>query len=478
MIPARPNLHFTPSHNWMNDPNGLVFHRGRYHLFFQHNPYGITHANMSWGHASSTDLVSWEEHPVAIACDDDEFIFSGSVVVDEAGTSGFGEPGESPMVAVYTTVAAATGIQAQALAYSTDEGMTWTKYSGNPVLDRGSRNFRDPKVFRYRGEHSEYWVMTVVEADEHEVLFYRSDDLRSWSYLSSFGPAGAVGGVWECPDLFPLALDGEVRWVLLLSLNPGGVAGGSGTQYFVGQFDGERFVPDAPVALAVTAVELSALGWVDHGRDCYAGVTFNGLDDDQRTLIAWMDNWDYARERPATRWRGAMTMARRLTLRRAQGRPQLCSEPILPVGQDVVHLRAQPSFPASVALPSTCRLDIRLSTSSTFRMALTSGADGDVAVVDYCARERTLTFARMVVGMDGDDAAGSFPSQSRVVLPGDEGSLDVLMVIDRASVEIFAAGGARVLTHLLPQEVDRMRFAADGDAWLDHLVVQDLCGTR
>lgn len=259
----RPALHFTPERNWMNDPNGLVYDDGTWHLFFQHNPYGTRWGNMSWGHATSTDLVHWEERPVAIPQTFDESgtaiedIFSGSVVIDEQNTSGFGTADEPPMVAIYTsayTPAHPThaGTQAQSLAYSTDDGQTWTKYEGNPVVDRGSANFRDPKVIRYTDPETgeSYWVMVAVEALQYKVVLYRSDDLKTWTHLSDFGPANATGGIWECPDLFPLAVDGDpsnVKWVMVVNLNPGSVAGGSGGQYFVGEFDGTTFTSESTV---------------------------------------------------------------------------------------------------------------------------------------------------------------------------------------------------------------------------------------
>ena len=243
--PHRPQFHFTPERNWMNDPNGLVYHEGEYHLFFQYNPDGDQWGNMSWGHAVSTDLVHWQELPLAISHDDAEMVFSGSAVVDHENTTGFGTKDEPAMVAVYTRAPKAGGSQAQSLAYSTDRGRTWTKYAGNPVLDIGSGEFRDPKVQWYAPTRS--WIMAVVLATEHRVRFYSSKDLKSWTHLSDFGPAGAVGGVWECPDLFELPVDGETgkrKWVLVVSLNPGGIQGGSATQYFVGDFDGTRFTPD------------------------------------------------------------------------------------------------------------------------------------------------------------------------------------------------------------------------------------------
>lgn len=247
----RPAYHFSPARNWMNDPNGLVYFKGVYHLFFQYNPLGDTWGNMSWGHATSTDLVNWQQQPVAIPFDANEGVFSGSAVVDVTNSSGFGTAENPPMVAIYTSAYTAAsgreGIQAQSLAYSTDEGRTWTKYAGNPVLDIGSREFRDPKVFWY--EPAKEWRMVAVIATEHTVTIWRSANLKDWTRLSDFGPRNATGGVWECPDLFSLAVDGDpenVKWVMLVSLNPGGIAGGSGTQYFVGDFDGTTFTPDGP----------------------------------------------------------------------------------------------------------------------------------------------------------------------------------------------------------------------------------------
>jgi fructan beta-fructosidase len=260
----RPQFHFTPERNWMNDPNGLVYHKGEYHLFYQHNPNGNSWGDMSWGHAVSRDLVHWQELPVAISHDDNEMVFSGSAVVDHANTSGFGTRDEPAMVAVYTSAPKTGGKQAQSLAYSTDRGRTWTKYAGNPVLDIGSAEFRDPKVQWYAPTRS--WLMAVALAAERKIRFYSSEDLKSWTALSDFGPAGAVGGVWECPDLFPLQVDGDPRktkWVLVVSINPGGIAGGSAAQYFVGDFDGTRFTADddggytPPAGVAVEDFESS-----------------------------------------------------------------------------------------------------------------------------------------------------------------------------------------------------------------------------
>ncbi|WP_427019082.1 GH32 C-terminal domain-containing protein [Pseudarthrobacter sp. P1] len=252
----RPAIHFSPQQNWMNDPNGLVYYQGQYHLFFQHNPFGTTWGNMSWGHATSPDLVHWTEQPLAIATDMAQDIFSGSVVVDTTNSSGFGTAENPPLVAVFTSAykdaSPLHGLQAQSLAYSVDGGQSWTKYANNPVLNRNSANFRDPKVFWYGDAATGYWVMAAVEAQDHKVLLYKSSNLKDWTELSEFGPANATGGQWECPDLFPLAVDGDpnnVKWVMVVNINPGGVAGGSAGQYFVGTFDGTTFTSDTTKAL-------------------------------------------------------------------------------------------------------------------------------------------------------------------------------------------------------------------------------------
>lgn len=272
----RPAYHFSPAKNWLNDPNGLIFHKGVYHLFFQHNPLGNGWGNMSWGHATSKDLVHWDEQPVAIPFDANEGVFSGSVVFDEENRSGLGTAQNPPLVAIYTSAYTAAsgrdGIQAQSLAYSTDDGQTWTKYDGNPVADINSREFRDPKVFWY--EPAKEWRMVAVIANEHKVTIWRSANLKDWTRLSDFGPMNATGGVWECPDLFQLAIDGDpdnVKWVMLVSLNPGSIAGGSGTQYFVGEFDGTTFTPDGagtyepPTGTVLQDFEAGYAGWSPTG---------------------------------------------------------------------------------------------------------------------------------------------------------------------------------------------------------------------
>ena len=292
---SRPQFHFTPKQNWMNDPNGLIYYKGEYHLFFQHNPTENIWGNMSWGHAVSTDLHKWEELPVAIPCTDEVGIFSGSAVIDYTNSTGFGSVENPAMVAIYTEHKNDKSKQSQCLAFSLDDGRTFTKYVGNPVLDINSSDFRDPKVQWIDGQ----WLMTVVKPDLHQISFFTSKNLKAWEHLSDFGPAAEVGGCWECPDLFQL---GE-KWILIVSLNPGGYQVGSGTQYFIGQWNGKEFIADD-----------SKTRWLDYGRDNYAGVTFENAPDNRKVFIGWMSNWEYAHTFPTQPWRGAMTLPRELTL--------------------------------------------------------------------------------------------------------------------------------------------------------------------
>ncbi len=295
----RPQFHFTAEYGWMNDPNGMVYFNGEYHLFYQYNPYGNMWGNMHWGHAVSTDLTSWTYLPTAIAPDSLGDIFSGSAIIDVNNTAGFGK---NAMIAIYTSNGKD---QQQSIAYSTDKGRTFTKYSHNPVLPNpGKTDFRDPKVSW--NEVSKQWVMTL--ATKQTISFYGSKNLKNWIKLSEFGnEMGAHGGVWECPDLFPLTYQGKTKWVLLVSINPGGPNGGSATQYFIGNFDGKKFIAD-PLPYPL---------WIDYGRDNYAGVTFSNISgtDGRRIFMGWMSNWDYANNVPTKNFRSAMTIPRELSIR-------------------------------------------------------------------------------------------------------------------------------------------------------------------
>ncbi len=476
---TRPRAHFAPRNNWMNDPNGLVFHDGLYHLYFQCNPHGVSHADVSWGHATSTDLARWTEHDPAILWDDTAQIYSGSVVVDHGNTSGFGTVEEPPLVALYT--AAADGHQAQALAYSTDGGYVWTKYRGNPVLDRGTSDFRDPKVFRYDDGADAYWVMVAVEAEDRQVLFHRSDDLTTWTYLSSYGPAGPVDGVWECPDMFRLVVDGDeddVRWVLLISLNPGGIAGGSGTHYVVGEFDGTTFRATSPLPTpgpellvdgSQSREELEAYDWIDFGPDCYAGVTFDGLAGNERTLIAWMDNWQYAGSIPhdeSSEYRSAMTLPRRLSLTRDRnGVVRLRQASAIEVGPDEitelgslagrVAVGLGDAGPADAALADAVRIRVTATFDDADSVELRIGAvDGGEVVI----RQSRASGRIDVVRPDVVPPAGVGASMSMPVARA--GEIDWEIWIDAlndrvSSLELFAEDGDRVLTALIPASSHR-----------------------
>lgn len=331
MEPFRPQYHFTPEKNWMNDPNGMVFYEGEYHLFYQYNPAGDKWGHMSWGHAVSPDMVHWTHLPLALAEADNVMIFSGSAVVDWKNSSGFGKDGRPPLVAVYTGFRTTDRVQFQCIAYSNDKGRTWTKYSGNPVIDINSMDFRDPKVQWH--DATRRWIMTVSLSAEHKVRFYGSDNLKAWTLLSEFGPAGATGGVWECPDLFELPLPGtnDKRWVLVVNMNPGSVAGGSGGQYFIGRFDGTQFVADRdsliPPRPGRSASE--SAHWFDYGPDYYAAVSWSDVpaSDGRRLWLGWMSNWEYGGDVPTSPWRSAMSIPREVGLSRTAEGIRLVQKP-------------------------------------------------------------------------------------------------------------------------------------------------------
>lgn len=332
--PHRPNFHFTPPANWMNDPNGMVYFEGEWHLFYQHYPEATVWGPMHWGHAVSRDLVRWEHLPIALYPDSLGLIFSGSTVVDWQNTSKFGLDGKPPLVSIFTQhlmegeKAGRTDFQYQSIAFSNDKGRNWTKYAGNPVVPNTQkiRDFRDPKVIW--DETSRQWLM-VFAANDH-VKFWASPDLKNWKHLSDFGKGiGAHGGVWECPDFFPITVENttEKRWVLLLSLNPGSPNGGSGTQYFVGSFDGKNFTLD-PDFQKTASNERGV--WLDFGRDNYAGVTWADVpqSDGRRIFMGWMSNWDYATLVPTEKWRSATTLPRELILGKTDAGLRLKSQPV------------------------------------------------------------------------------------------------------------------------------------------------------
>lgn len=370
----RPGMHFTPAKNWMNDPNGLVWHKGEYHLFFQHNPQGTQWGHMSWGHAVSKDLLTWEELPVAIAEDQEGAIFSGSAV----------SVGDD-LVAIYTRHTETN--QSQCIARSTDNGRTFVKHENNPVLDENKKDFRDPKVFKYE----DHWIMCVAQPHDHQISFYASGDLINWKHLSDFGPAAAVGGVWECPDLFPLQIENKEVWVLIVSLNPGGLYG-SGTQYFIGDFDGTTFVP---------RYSTNEPRWLDFGKDNYAGVTFNNEPTGKRVFIGWLANWDDVKQHPATSWTTQMTIPRELGLTKVNDEIVLTQQPI-----------CQPTYEIKVAEPRSGIV----------------GLEGFVRV-GYNADKKTI-----------------FVNNYEAPYVITDGELHLKVVVDQSSVELFTGDGIRSIT--------------------------------
>ncbi|MDN3664417.1 glycoside hydrolase family 32 protein [Algibacter miyuki] len=328
----RPNFHFTPKKAWMNDPNGMFYYNGYYHLYFQYHPESSVWGPMHWGHAISTDMISWREQPIAIYPDELGTIFSGSAVVDISNSSGFGEVSKAiPIVAMYTSSKKLgegdNWKQTQSIAYSNDEGKTFTKYDSNPVIDNDNiKDFRDPKVVW--DEDRKKWVMVLAAGDN--IMFYDSKDLKTWNLLSNFGKnIGGHGGVWECPDLFKLPIIGtnESKWVLLVSINPGGPNGGSATQYFVGDFDGTQFTLDKDFE---TSLNNDHNFWIDFGRDNYAGVSWSNArtKDGGILMLGWMSNWHYAQKVPTETWRSAMTVARKVQLQKNENGYRLISNPV------------------------------------------------------------------------------------------------------------------------------------------------------
>jgi len=458
----RPAAHFTARRNWLNDPNGLLWHDGEFHLFFQCNPEGLAWGNVSWGHAVSPDLHHWTELPLALRHDESEHVFSGCVVVDAGNTSGLGTRERPPLVAVYTSHHPETRHEAQSLAVSLDRGRTWERYAGNPVLDLGSPDFRDPKVFRHGGD----WVMAVSLAEQRAIRFYRSDDLITWSLLSEFGGNGSVDGVWECPDLVEVPIEGSATtaWVLLVSVTDGAPAGGSGMQYSVGDFDGTRF----------TAADEAR--WFDHGADCYAAVSYAGLSG-APVVQGWMSNWTYASDVPATEFRGSMTLPRRLSLRRSGAGLVLVQRPVGVDLPDPSYLLESVTVDGRLPLPVThrsARILAELEGGSATRVGLeVRVGENERTVIAVDLRAGTLSLDRTRSGVD------IHPRFAAVhTAPCDPtGVLRLEVHVDTASVEVFARDGEVVLTDQVfpsPDSTGLAVFADGGTAVLRRLEVTPL----
>lgn len=467
----RGTYHFSPANHWMNDPNGMVFFEGEYHLFFQHHPFGDKWGPMHWGHAVSRDLVNWEELPIALEPDEIGTIFSGSAVVDRDNTTGFFPDGPG-LVAIFTHHLEQPGVptvQSQSLAYSRDGGRTWTKYAGNPVLTSEDKpDFRDPKVFWH--EASRKWIMIL--ACGQEVALYHSEDLKSWTPDSMFGEGiGSHDGVWECPDLFELAIDGDPsrgKWVMLVSIGDGGIGTeGSRTQYFTGGFDGVTFVPD----------EASReIRWLDHGRDNYAGVSWSDVpaEDGRRLVLGWMSNWRYANHTPTEGWRGAMTIPRELTLETIGGVERLMQRPAreldaarVPVLERTDLSLAELNEALRALRSDSFELEVRAEAGRSFEFRLREGG-GCVTRVGLDAQAGELYIDRRESGESGFHAdfagrhAAKLPEGAGAQAPdhalkaaeqgaavGESAETALRIFVDRSSVEVFEGDGRLVMTDLI-----------------------------
>ncbi|TSD65904.1 glycoside hydrolase family 32 protein [Inquilinus sp. KBS0705] len=460
--PYRLQAHWSPKAKWTNDPNGMVYYKGTYHLFYQHFPDSTVWGPMHWGHATSTDLVHWKQQPIALYPDSLGYIFSGSVVVDEKNTSGFGKDGKVPLVAIFThhdpkgEKAGTSVFQNQSLAYSLDEGQTWTKYAANPVLKNpGIKDFRDPKVFWYAPQNK--WVMNLATKDR--ITFYSSADLKSWTKESEFGEKlGAHGGVWECPDMFPLKLNGKEYWVLLVSINPGGTNGGSATQYFVGEFDGHAFTP------ADTQTK-----WIDYGPDDYAGVTW-GNTGDRKIFLGWMGNWLYANQVPTVKWRNAMTIPRELSLKQVGNTVYLASAPVQEL-DDIVNannsiddkILAKDYDLFRIIGKSYKQYDVKFNLDEVkdYTISLLNST-GDTLIVGYNKKSNHYYVDRTKSGLS--DFSKDFATVAKAPRIATTPSSAVEVLVDASSIEVFADGGLTNFTAVFfpKKPYTNIRIAAPG----------------
>ncbi len=420
----RPLYHQTPRRGWMNDPNGMFYKDGVWHLFYQFNPYGSMWGNMHWGHSTSTDLIRWKDAGVALAPDAWGTMFSGSCVVDTEGTAGFGRGAVIAMYTVSRPTPFGGDVQAQCLAYSTDGGKTFNKYEGNPVLTAEEKDFRDPNMFW--NEDINAW--NLILAVGQEMRIYSSPNLKDWKEESRFGLGyGNHDGVWECPDLFPLSdkTAEHTKWVLVCNINPGGPFGGSATQYFVGDFDGHRFTCDS--APQVTK-------WMDWGKDHYATVSFWGAPEGRRTVLAWMSNWQYANDVPTKQYRSANSIARDLGLFQDGGEWYVSVKP----APEMLAARGK-----KVKTPTeACEIVVDLKGSATITLANTKD---EQVVMTYDDKARTFSMDRTQSGNVGFSEA--FPCTT---IAPTHGRLKQLRIfIDRCSVEAFDADGRVAMTNLV-----------------------------
>lgn len=458
----RPVYHHTPAYGWMNDPNGMFYKDGLYHLYFQYNPYGSVWGNMHWGHSTSTDLMHWKFEGCAIVPDAWGAIFSGSCVVDHENTAGFGK---EAVVAFYTSAKSTPwgDIQMQSMAYSLDNGKTFTKYEGNPILTSSEKDFRDPKVFWYApGKH---WVMILAVGQHMEI--YSSVNLKEWKKESEFGAMqGAHGGVWECPDLVEIPVEGtrEKKWVLICNLNPGGPFGGSAAQYFVGSFDGKMFVNESPTQTK----------WMDWGKDNYATVTWNNAPDGRCIALGWMSNWQYANNVPTRQYRSANTLARDLTLYREGQELYLKSTPSVEVKKARGKKVSIPSFKVSekheiVNLfeekQGAYEVEIVIQNAGASKIAFCLLNDkGEKVSMYYDLNRKQFVMDRSESGTV--DFSKDFPAVTVAPVNVDK-ELTLRLFVDRSSIEAFGEDGKFVMTNLVfpSQPYVKMCFEADKNGY-------------
>lgn len=443
----RPAFHHTPLYGWMNDPNGMFYKDGKWHLYYQYNPYGSKWQNMTWGHSVSTDLVNWEHLPPAIRPNGLGSVFSGSSVVDHNNTAGFGK---DAVIALYTSAGTS---QMQSLAASHDDGTTFEIYPANPVLTLESEA-RDPNMF-WNGKTGE-WNLVLAHALDHEMLFFTSPDLKKWTLQSGFGKGiGAQDGVWECPDLFELPVEGtgEKKWVLICNINPGGPFGGSAIQYFIGDWDGRTFTADTDASGKIPTK------WLDYGKDNYALVSWSDAPEGRRTAIGWMSNWQYAADVPTMQYRSANTLPREIGIFRAPDGELYASSKPSPELEKIrerltlnVSGRKISGKETSFALPASnggiCEilLDLDAQKADLVRLTLSNGR-GEKADMTYNAAARTMSFDRRKSGIV--DFSEAFPAVTVSPTFEKSGKVSLRIFIDRSSVELFGNDGKFVMTNLV-----------------------------
>lgn len=467
----RPLFHHTPQYGWMNDPNGMFYKDGVWHLYYQYNPYGSKWQNMSWGHSTSSDLVNWEHKPVALRPDGLGSIFSGSCVVDTNNTAGMGK---DEVIALYTSAGTS---QMQSMAHSSDNGITFNVYPANPVITLESEA-RDPNMFW--NERTGEWNLVLAHALDHEMLFFTSPDLKEWTLQSAFGKGiGAQDGVWECPDLFELPVEGtdEKKWVLICNINPGGPFGGSAVQYFVGDWDGRKFTADTLPDGSIPTK------WLDYGKDNYALVSWSGAPDGRRTAIGWMSNWQYAADVPTMQYRSANTLPREIGLFRGpDGEVYASSAP----SPELLGMRGKltesasrinagskaRSFRLPEANDGVCEILMDIDAAKADNVTLTlSNKAGDEVVMTYDRKASQFSFDRTRSGIV--DFSESFPAITVSPTYEKNGKISLRVFIDRSSIELFGNEGRFVMTNLVfpTQPYSTLSVASSGNAKISNLKI-------